>query len=509
MGLNTLSGRFLILTNHLRDAGRGLHLRPVRCALAAKTTMMNRLERAQIASLTLLASEENRPDARTGASGECRRSQRRAAGANEVRQLVLSSPKNLHPDRGDLRPAHRRRGHAHHRRPLGAPLVNPTPRSRSAVIGNPVQDAGLLIEVTMETAPLREAMLDYGLRILILSAVISIFTATLLFLAVRGFPRQTHPRRRRCDAILCRRPGRTPGASSSPRRGSGSSARPKRRCKTLQSQLTANLRQKDRLAQLGAAVAKVSHDLRNIPHLRTALRRPPRETSEDPMVARMMPKLLTSVRRAVHLLRGDAHLRQGRGSSAPSSITCGCPISSRKWSRASGWSKRPASPATFIDDVPADLVLKADREQLYRVLSNPRAQRPTGDGQCGAGRYGHRQRGRDRGALVHPGVRHRSRPAAERRANTCSSPFFRQCPQGRGRPRPRHRRGTHPRSRGAVCRSKRPVPRARPSRSRCPPPPRRRSSTWRRRRSSGRSPLASRMLCGVDPAGPRAGSSVG
>ena len=53
------------------------------------------------------------------------------------------------------------------------------------VIGEPSYEAGLLIEVTMPTAPLRAAMIDYGLRILALSAIISIFTAILLFIAVR------------------------------------------------------------------------------------------------------------------------------------------------------------------------------------------------------------------------------------------------------------------------------------------------------------------------------------
>jgi hypothetical protein len=37
------------------------------------------------------------------------------------------------------------------------------------VIGQPVNDAGLLIEITMPTAPLRMALIDYGLRILALS----------------------------------------------------------------------------------------------------------------------------------------------------------------------------------------------------------------------------------------------------------------------------------------------------------------------------------------------------
>ena len=55
------------------------------------------------------------------------------------------------------------------------------------VIGDPVRDGGLLIEVTMETMPLRIAMIDYGLRILLLSAVISVITAVLAVPRGAGF----------------------------------------------------------------------------------------------------------------------------------------------------------------------------------------------------------------------------------------------------------------------------------------------------------------------------------
>jgi hypothetical protein len=90
---------------------------------------------------------------------------------DEVRQLVLSSPIpqpieatfDLRDPRARTDP--RRDGAA---RRSGAAVIR--------VIGNPVQDAGLLIEITLETLPLRAAMIDYGLRILILSAVISIVT---------------------------------------------------------------------------------------------------------------------------------------------------------------------------------------------------------------------------------------------------------------------------------------------------------------------------------------------
>ena len=53
------------------------------------------------------------------------------------------------------------------------------------MIGQPVQEGGLLIEVTLDEAPLRRAMLEDGVRVLTLSAVLVILMAGLLFAAVR------------------------------------------------------------------------------------------------------------------------------------------------------------------------------------------------------------------------------------------------------------------------------------------------------------------------------------
>ena len=65
-------------------------------------------------------------------------------------------------------------------------------------------------------------------------------------------------------------------------------------------QLTSALRQKDRLAGLGAAVAKISHDLRNM--LTTAQLLTDRiEASSDPAVRRTAPKLVGSLARAISL----------------------------------------------------------------------------------------------------------------------------------------------------------------------------------------------------------------
>jgi signal transduction histidine kinase len=69
---------------------------------------------------------------------------------------------------------------------------------------------------------------------------------------------------------------------------------------SMQTQLTGALRQRERLAQLGEAVAKISHDLRNILSV-TTLMADRLEGSADPAVQRATPKILASLTRAVNL----------------------------------------------------------------------------------------------------------------------------------------------------------------------------------------------------------------
>mgnify|MGYP002652208469 CR=1 FL=1 len=53
------------------------------------------------------------------------------------------------------------------------------------MIGEPVRQAGQLIEITMDSAPMRAEMIDFGLRLLAVSAAFSILTALLLNLAAQ------------------------------------------------------------------------------------------------------------------------------------------------------------------------------------------------------------------------------------------------------------------------------------------------------------------------------------
>jgi len=358
--LNSLSGRFLILTVIFVMIAEVLIFVPS-IARFRQDYFAARLERAQIASLSVLADDMLDPALEQELlvnAGVFNVVLRR----DEVRQLALSSPipapifatYDLR-DPGGLTLI------------ADAMLVLFDGQNRIIrVIGQPVQDGGLLIEVTLETAPLRAAMLVYGWRVLLLSAIISVVTASLLFLAVR---------------ILLVKPIKGVVAHMAAYAAAPEDARriitPSARVTELreaevalalmQTQLTSALRQKDRLAGLGAGVAKISHDLRNI--LTSATLFADRiEGSDDPMVRRLAPKMVGSLTRAVNLC--EATLAFGRVDEPPPNLTrvqiarvIGDVIDSERLAAGE-------HDISFSEDVPAGLSLRGDGEQINRVLQN-------------------------------------------------------------------------------------------------------------------------------------------
>ncbi|SDF41568.1 sensor histidine kinase [Limimaricola pyoseonensis] len=358
--LNTLSGRFLILTTVFVMLAEVLIFVPS-VARFRQDYLELRLERAQIASLALLASDSI--DAELEAelldnAGVFNVVLRR----DEVRQLALASPIPA-----PIHATHDLRGVSPLTLIRDAMDVLFDPENRIIrVIGDPVQQGGLLIEVTMEQGDLRAEMLDYGLRILILSAVISVVTAALLFAAVQTF--LVRP----IKSVVAQIQSYADAPEDArriiaPRAGLRELREAETALQAMETQLTGALRQKDRLAQLGGAVAKVSHDLRNI--LTSAQLFADRlESSEDPLVKRMAPKLVGSISRAVNLC--ESTLAFGRAEEPPprlarvelSQLVSDVVDAERL---ATG-----AEQVEFVEEVPAGLTLRADSEQLYRVLSN-------------------------------------------------------------------------------------------------------------------------------------------
>ncbi len=357
---NSLSGRFLVLTILFVMLAEVFIFVPS-IARFRQDYMTNRLERAQIASLALLADDMIDPDLETELlknAGVFNVVLRR----DEMRELVLNSdlPSPVAAT-FDLRDP----SSWSLIRDAIACLADPSPRV-VRVIGQPVQDAGLLIEITMPTQPLRMAMLDYGLRILALSAVISVVTAALLFIAVRQFlvkPIKGVVSAMKSYAAAPEDARRIIQPSASVRELAEAEAA----LRSMQTDLTSMLRQRERLAALGSAVAKVSHDLRNI--LASAQLFADRiEASEDPAVARLAPKLVNSIGRAVNLC--ESTLAFGKAEEPPPALTQ-VRLSGIVTDVIEGEKLADEGGAVdFVDQVPSGLTLRADPEQLYRVLSN-------------------------------------------------------------------------------------------------------------------------------------------
>jgi signal transduction histidine kinase len=358
--LRSLSGRFFLLTMIFVMLAEVLLFVPS-VARFRESYLLARLERAQIASLALLADDMISPELEQELltnAGVFNVVLRRDA----VRQLMLSSEiPGMISATYDLQS------------PSFLELIRDatlrfldTEDRVIRVIGAPLRDAGLLIEITTDTGSLRDAMIAYGVRMLVLSMIISGFTAVLLLASVRvilvkpilhvvtymkGYARAPE------DARNMIRPS---ARVTELREAEDALA-------SLQSQLTGALRQKERLSQLGEAVAKVSHDLRNI--LTTAQLFTDRiGTSQDPIVQRMAPKLVQSIARAVSLT--ESTLAFGKAEEPSPNLR---QMALAEVVRDVVDSERLAvvgQSVDFVMQVPDQFVIRADAEQVFRILSN-------------------------------------------------------------------------------------------------------------------------------------------
>jgi hypothetical protein len=166
-------------------------------------------------------------------------------------------------------------------------------------VGVSPQNPDVLVEVVLAEGPMRDAMLDYSVRILALSLVISLFTAALVYLSLHRT--LVRPMRRiTASMVAFRESPEDASRDIRPSEREDEVGVAERELVSMQEGLRASLLQKTRLAALGIAVTKINHDLRNI--LSTAFLMSDRLTrSEDPDVRRLAPPLIAAIDRAVSL----------------------------------------------------------------------------------------------------------------------------------------------------------------------------------------------------------------
>ena len=168
------------------------------------------------------------------------------------------------------------------------------------VIDRPI-DGEVALEMIVREDALRDAMLTFGRNILLLSLIISVLTATLVYLSLRWMFVRPMVRMSKNMQAFSDNPENTAHIiTPSARRDEIGEA--ETRLRDMQHQLSKTLNQQRRLADLGLAVSKINHDLRNI--LASAQLFSDRLSNlPDPTVQRFAPKLIASLDRAIGYTR--------------------------------------------------------------------------------------------------------------------------------------------------------------------------------------------------------------
>jgi signal transduction histidine kinase len=233
------------------------------------------------------------------------------------------------------------------------------------VVGQPGFDAGEFIEVVMEEAPLKAAMIRYGLDILGLSILISVITAALVYLSLDALLVKPMTRLTRNIVRFSERPeDPTRIIAPSARRDEIGAA--ERELKAMQEELSGTLNQKSRLAALGLAVSKISHDLRNM--LSSAQLLSDRlATVKDPRVQQLVPKLIASLDRAIRLCART--LDFGQAQEMPPQRTR-FPLGALVGEVGESLGLPHETRIAWRVTIEPELEIDADRDQLYRVLIN-------------------------------------------------------------------------------------------------------------------------------------------
>ena len=240
------------------------------------------------------------------------------------------------------------------------------------VVGMSPKDATVTVEVVMDETPMREAMYDYSGRILTLSIAISLFTAGLVYVSLQWL--LVRPMRRITESmVIFREDPEDVSRTIRPSDRNDEIGVAQRQLAVMQEEVRAALKQKTRLATLGAAVAKINHDLRN--SLATAVLVSDRLADiDDPEVKRVTPRLYHAIDRAVTLCSQTLNyvvdvtptLEASRFRLHDLVDEVAVALSSPDGVGA----ELDIGAFDLDNDVDAELQVEADREQLFRVLSN-------------------------------------------------------------------------------------------------------------------------------------------
>ena len=237
------------------------------------------------------------------------------------------------------------------------------PKDQILILTADGAEAGRVLEIVLPQAPLKATLVAFAWRIAGLSLIIALVAAVLIYavldaLVVRPMKRVT---------ISVEQFSKDPGSWSrrlSPTARRDEIGRAQNALSGMEEAVADAFRQRAHLAELGSAVAKINHDLRN--SLASAqLVSDVLSKSEDPRVMRAAPRLERALERAIEL--ATATLDYGKAAPRPPRIQA---VSLRTVLMEAAEEALNGDGVRLDAAIPADLVLQSDPDHLHRIASN-------------------------------------------------------------------------------------------------------------------------------------------
>ncbi|MEP3630572.1 MAG: HAMP domain-containing sensor histidine kinase [Hyphomicrobiales bacterium] len=240
-----------------------------------------------------------------------------------------------------------------------------TSQSRSILVRGSPPGSNKLFEVIALEAPLRAAMLTYTRNVMILSLIISLLTAAMVYLALSIL--FVRPIRNIANNMVAF--SQNPEAKDNvinPTNRSDELGVAENVLSSMQKELQGTLSSQKRLANLGLAVSKVNHDLRNI--LASVQLVSDRLTMlPDPEVQRFAPKLIAGIDRAIGYCQSTLVYGSAREEDPKRQLVN---LHNLVQELASLLEVDDHKTIKWENKVPDTLEFDADPEQIFRVLMN-------------------------------------------------------------------------------------------------------------------------------------------
>jgi signal transduction histidine kinase len=221
------------------------------------------------------------------------------------------------------------------------------------------------IEVVTDEKPLRQAMYRFSRNLLVVSLLIAVSTAALVYLALHYL--FVRPMRRLTAGLMAfhEDPENSARIIVPSQRGDEIGLA-ERELSDMQRDLVSMLHQKSRLAALGLAVSKINHDLRNL-LASSQLLSDQLASVPDPRVQRFAPKLMRSLERAIAFCQSTLSYGRAQEAAPDRRMVALEPVVGEV--RETAGLATDAS-ITWISAIERGLKVDADPDHLFRVLLN-------------------------------------------------------------------------------------------------------------------------------------------